>query len=84
MLAEACKEPLLGMYYLATLPLRRRRAAQLVAAGQAPIMALFYHRVADEHSNDWTISTERFKEEIIWLRERFEIITLVEAQVDAL
>ena len=80
MLAEACKEPLLGMYYLATLPLRRRRAAQLVAAGQAPIMALFYHRVADEHSNDWTISTERFKEEIIWLRERFEIITLVEAQ----
>lgn len=80
MLADACKEPLIGMYYLATLPLRRRRAAQLAAAGQAPIMALFYHRVADEHPNDWTISTARFKEEIIWLRERFEIITMVEAQ----
>ena len=80
MLAEACKEPLLGMYYLATLPLRRRLAAQLVAAGEAPIMALYYHRVADEHPNDWTISTTRFKEEIVWLRERFEIISLLEAQ----
>jgi peptidoglycan/xylan/chitin deacetylase (PgdA/CDA1 family) len=80
MLVEACKEPLLGMYYLATLPLRRRRAAQLAATGQAPIMSLFYHRVADEHSNDWTISTQRFKEQITWLRERFEILTLVEAQ----
>lgn len=80
MFADVCREPLIGMYYLATLPLRRRRAAQLAAAGQAPIMVLYYHRVADEHPNDWTISTARFKEEITWLRERFEIITLVEAQ----
>ena len=28
---------------------------------RAPVMTLlFYHRVADTHPNDWTISTERF------------------------
>jgi peptidoglycan/xylan/chitin deacetylase (PgdA/CDA1 family) len=59
---------------------RRRLAARRAAAGGAPITALFYHRVADEHPNDWTISTDRFKAQIAWLRERYEIITLLEAQ----
>src|SRR5687768_6215914 len=74
------KEPLIGMYYLASLAVRRRQAAQRAAVGRAPITVLFYHRVADEHPNDWTISNERFKAQINWVRERFEIISLVEAQ----
>jgi peptidoglycan/xylan/chitin deacetylase (PgdA/CDA1 family) len=74
------KDPLLAMYYLATLPVRRRLAAKRAAAGTAPIVALFYHRVADEHPNDWTISTERFKAQITWLRERYDIVSLDEAQ----
>jgi peptidoglycan/xylan/chitin deacetylase (PgdA/CDA1 family) len=76
----ALKDPLIGMYYLATLPLRRRLAAQREVEGRAPITALFYHRVADEHANDWTIATDRFKAQIDWLRERFEIVSLEEAQ----
>jgi peptidoglycan/xylan/chitin deacetylase (PgdA/CDA1 family) len=68
------------MYYLASLPMRRRQAARRAAAGASPITVLFYHRVADEHPNDWTISTERFKSQITWLRERYEVISLVEAQ----
>ncbi|MDC0934734.1 polysaccharide deacetylase family protein [Pirellulales bacterium] len=80
MIPDACKEPLLGMYYLATLPARRQAAARRAATGESPITALFYHRVADEHPNDWTITTERFKAQIEWVRERFEIISLVEAQ----
>jgi peptidoglycan/xylan/chitin deacetylase (PgdA/CDA1 family) len=80
MATAAYKDPLIGMYYLATLPARRRAAAHRAAAGTAPIITLFYHRVADEHSNDWTISTRRFQEQIDWLRRRYEIISLVEAQ----
>jgi peptidoglycan/xylan/chitin deacetylase (PgdA/CDA1 family) len=41
---------------------------------------LFYHRVADERPNDWTIGTDRFKAQIIWLRERFEIVPLTTVQ----
>ncbi|RIK78693.1 MAG: xylanase [Planctomycetota bacterium] len=46
----------------------------------SPIVVLFYHRVADSCPNDWTISNDRFQAQIVWLRERFEIISLVEAQ----
>lgn len=74
------KDPLIAMYYLASLPMRRHLAAKRAAAGRAPITALFYHRVADEHPNDWTISTDRFLAQMEWLRARFEIISLTEAQ----
>jgi peptidoglycan/xylan/chitin deacetylase (PgdA/CDA1 family) len=78
--AAAYKDPLIALYYLASLPWRRRQAAARLATGVSPITVLFYHRVADEHPNDWTISTARFKAQVNWVRERFEIISLVEAQ----
>jgi len=77
---SALKDPLIGIYYLASLPVRNRLAANRAATGRAPITVLFYHRVADEHPNDWTISNERFLAQIAWIRARFEIISLVEAQ----
>jgi peptidoglycan/xylan/chitin deacetylase (PgdA/CDA1 family) len=80
MFSDTYRDPLVGMYYLATLPQRRWAAARRAAAGQAPVIALYYHRVADTHSNDWTIGTNRFKAQIEWLRERFEIVSLIEAQ----
>jgi peptidoglycan/xylan/chitin deacetylase (PgdA/CDA1 family) len=80
MLPDTYKDPLIDMYYLATLPGRRRAAARRAAAGASPIVVLFYHRVADSEPNDWTISTDRFKSQVEWLRERFEVISLVEAQ----
>jgi peptidoglycan/xylan/chitin deacetylase (PgdA/CDA1 family) len=79
-LRNAYRDPLIGMYYLATLPRRRRAAARRAAEGQSPITILYYHRVADSHPNPWTIGLKRFKAQIEWLRERFEIISLVEAQ----
>lgn len=80
MLSDTYKDPLIGMYYLATLPGRRWAAARQAAAGQAPIVALYYHRVANDEPNPWTISTDRFKAQIEWLRRSYDLITLVEAQ----
>jgi peptidoglycan/xylan/chitin deacetylase (PgdA/CDA1 family) len=80
MLSDAYRDPLIGMYYLATLPQRRRAAARQAAAGRAPVIGLYYHRVANDHPNGWTIGVDRFKAQIEWLRERFDIISLVEAQ----
>lgn len=81
MFLDTCKAPMLDLYYLATLPRRRQSTAQLQTDHKTPVIALFYHRVADEHPNDWTISTERFQKQISWVKERFEIVTLQEAQL---
>jgi peptidoglycan/xylan/chitin deacetylase (PgdA/CDA1 family) len=80
MLSAAYKDPLIAVYYLASLPVRRRMAARRASAGRARIVSLFYHRVADKHPNEWTIGTKRFKDQMIWLRQRYEIATLAEAQ----
>jgi len=80
MLLQSYKDPLISMYYLATLPARRRSTARQAAAGNAPIMTLFYHRVADEHPNEWTITPDRFKAQVEWVRQRYEIVSMVKLQ----
>ncbi len=74
------KTPLRDLYYLATLPQRKQAAVTRERQLQVPVMALFYHRIADEHPNDWTLSCAEFQKQILWLRERFEIVTLEQAQ----
>lgn len=61
-------------------PLRRGQLRRLSAAGCAPLCVLFYHRVADRHPNDWTISHTGFQQHIDYLRQRFELISLTEVQ----
>ena len=80
MLIDNIKTPMLGLYYLATLPQRQHAAAKRESKQQVPIMFLFYHRVADEHPNDWTISNDRFQAQMEWLRERFDIVSMEEGQ----
>jgi peptidoglycan/xylan/chitin deacetylase (PgdA/CDA1 family) len=74
------KDILLNAYYLATLPQRRRAAADRTRRGMEPVNVLFYHRVADSCPNGWTMPTRTFAKQIRWLSERFEIVTLAEAQ----
>lgn len=74
------KAPILNLYYLASLPQRRQAASRLQNELRAPIMVLFYHRVADEHPNDWTISNQLFQEQVQWIRDRYEIVSMQEAQ----
>ena len=80
MLLDACRNQALGLYYAATLPQRKHHMAKRAELGLEPITVLFYHRVADEHPNGWTIGLKRFQEQIAWLMERFDIVSLDEAQ----
>ncbi|MEO9595388.1 polysaccharide deacetylase family protein [Rhodopirellula bahusiensis] len=41
---------------------------------------LFYHRVADEQPNPWTISNGEFERHVDYCRENFELISLEEVQ----
>jgi peptidoglycan/xylan/chitin deacetylase (PgdA/CDA1 family) len=77
---NAWKQFLLTGYYWSSLLWRQRMGAAAAARGAAPIRILFYHRVADSHPNDWTISTRTFARHVRWLRRRFDLVTLHEAQ----
>jgi len=74
------REIALNAYYWATLPERRRAAAQRAASYTEPIRILFYHRIADDCRNDWTMRPRMFERQIQWLRERFDLVTLAAAQ----
>ncbi|MEM9352497.1 MAG: polysaccharide deacetylase family protein [Planctomycetota bacterium] len=80
MLSNLCRSQALGLYYYATLPKRRQNENRWLQDGQAPCTVLFYHRVADDHPNAWTIGVRQFKQQIEWVRERFKIVSLQEVQ----
>jgi peptidoglycan/xylan/chitin deacetylase (PgdA/CDA1 family) len=70
----------LHAYYQASRPYRAWRQAQRRAAGRAPVSVLFYHRVADDRANPWTIPEQVFARQVDWLRARFDLVSLEEAQ----
>lgn len=74
------KEIALSAYYFSTLRTRRREAIERAAQHREPVRILFYHRVADDIRNSWTISPRAFADQIHWLRERFDLVSLAEAQ----
>lgn len=71
---------LLGAYYGATYWYRRRWMARAMAAERAPVMVLFYHRVADDMATPWTITPRAFARQMEWLSRHFELVSLSEAQ----
>lgn len=74
------QQHLLRAYLLGTLPFRVLDAARRRRAGRSPVVVLFYHRVADEHPNAWTISNRQFERHLDWLAPRFDFVSLEEAQ----
>lgn len=74
------KQAALAAYYAASAPLRRRQATHRVRTGAEPVSILFYHRVADEHPNDWTMPRRAFERQVEWIAARFDIVSLGEAQ----
>lgn len=71
---------LLYPYYYGTFPFRAWSHARRDAAGRAPVVVLFYHRVADEHLNPWSITRRQFARQIEWLKRRYRLVSLAEAQ----
>ncbi len=64
----------------AAAPSRRAHLRQLCLSQKAPLMVLFYHRVADSHTNDWTISRQAFRRHVEFCRSHCELIALDELQ----
>lgn len=60
--------------------LRGRSIAQMALEGRVPISAIFYHRVSDHGTNDWTISQDGFERHIDYFRKNFDVISLSELQ----
>ncbi len=74
------KRALLSAYLHGSRPYRawwNRRAA---ARRRAPVMILFYHRVADDQPTPWTCPRALFEQEMLWAKRRFDMVSLAEAQ----
>lgn len=74
------KTKLIQAYRLISAPYRKFRWMNLEANGRVPVIVLFYHRVADGHPNDWSMSRSSFEQQIDWFQERFDIVDLEECQ----
>ncbi len=74
------RQLLLNGYYGATLPYRHWANRRRCANGLAPLMVLFYHRIADDRANGWTHSNQLFLKQIRWLQRHCELVSLEEAQ----
>lgn len=74
------KNSLIRAYRCATWPWRSSMLAQRKRTSTVPVGILFYHRVADEFPNPWSMTTAQFEAQIDWLSENFDLISLKEAQ----
>jgi peptidoglycan/xylan/chitin deacetylase (PgdA/CDA1 family) len=74
------KQLLLGLYYHATYPVRLWDYWREMSKDHLPVIVLYYHRVADDGANPWTIAPALFLRQMRWLQERFDFISLHDAQ----
>lgn len=71
---------LLQLYLRGTGPGRRRFLRELCEAGRAPVLVVAHHRIADSRPNAWTCPNGVFLDQVRWARDRFDLVTLEEAQ----
>lgn len=74
------KRRFLSIYYHGSYPYRWCWNRLAEARGRAPVMVLFYHRVADDGAGPWTCSNRMFAKQIWWLKSRYDLVSLAEAQ----
>lgn len=74
------KERVLWLYQRLTHGNRRRLLDTLRENGQVPVAILFYHRVADQCPNAWTLSRSDFCRHLDWLQDNCDVVSLAEAQ----
>ena len=71
---------LVDVYRWATWPYRFLAHSHAARSGKLPVAILFYHRVADDDPNSWTMGTRAFQRQIDWLQRNFDLVSLEEAQ----
>jgi peptidoglycan/xylan/chitin deacetylase (PgdA/CDA1 family) len=74
------RESALWLYQQLTRRSRRQLLDSLRERGEMPVAILFYHRIADKHPNAWTMSRRNFAEQLDWLQQHYDIVSLAEAQ----
>jgi peptidoglycan/xylan/chitin deacetylase (PgdA/CDA1 family) len=67
-------------YYGGSLPYRCWIRSRLMAERSLPILVLFYHRIADDGCRLGTHSNRLFRQQIGWLQQRCNLVSLEEAQ----
>ncbi|MCR4411891.1 MAG: polysaccharide deacetylase family protein [Thermoguttaceae bacterium] len=67
-------------YYWLTWPYRRWCLHEAAAQGRAPVMVVFYHRIADDQATPWTLDPRSFRRQVSWLARHFDLVTLTEAR----
>ncbi len=80
MIGDYLRTGLLALRLNATQGLRERRLRELSLQRAAPIVVLFYHRVADDRMNAWSITSRDFGRHLDYICDHFEWIDLPEAQ----
>lgn len=71
---------LLHAYYYGTWPDRHLRNRHALASGRAPVPILFYHCIADDAANSWTLANDDFERQMLWLMRHFDLVSLQEVQ----
>jgi len=74
------KQAIVDAYYHLTRPYRAMWLRRACAAGLAPVVSLFYHRVADDRANAWTCSRDVFAQQMQWISRHADVVDLAEAQ----
>lgn len=74
------KSNLINAYRLTTAPLRAWQKSMMIRSGQLPVFVLFYHRVSDYFPTPWTIGCREFENQLDWLEQNFQLVSLEAAQ----
>jgi len=75
---QPMRELLLNLYrWISTIP-RWQRRCWFESEGQAPSVVLYYHRVANDYPNPWTITRENFAAHLDWFAANFQFVSLDE------
>ena len=74
------RSKLTDFWRLGTAPWRTWNLRRQVLQGTVPVFSLFYHRVADCNPNPWSIPFADFRDHLLWMRERFDFVSMEECQ----
>lgn len=74
------KTAALDVYRRLTTPWRMWMMCRLLRRARAPLVLLYYHRVADRDPVPWSLTNRQFAAHVEWVERHFEMISLGEVQ----